>query len=57
MGAVSWELRRNVSRSLACSDQPAAAEPVSPAPAPLSSVNFPLAAVDSKIPPLEIFSR
>ena len=28
-----------------------------PAPAPLSLVNFPLAAVDSKIPPLEIFSR
>ena len=54
MGAVSWLLRRNVSQSLACSDQPAAAEPV---PAPLSLVNFPLAAVDSKVPPLEIFSR
>lgn len=51
MGAVSWLLRRNVSQSLACSDQPAAAEPV---PAPLSLVNFPLAAVDSKVPPLEI---
>lgn len=38
MGAVSWLLRRNVSQSLACSDQPAAAEPV---PAPLSLVNFP----------------
>ena len=54
VGAVSWLLRRNVSQSLACSDQPAAAEPV---PAPLSLVNFPLAAVDSKVPPLEIFSR
>ena len=32
MGAVSWELRRNVSRLLACNDQPAAAEPVSPRP-------------------------
>lgn len=54
VGAVSWELRRNISQSLTCSDQPAAAEPV---PAPLSLVNFPLAAVDSKVPPLEIFSR
>lgn len=51
MGAAFWELWRNVSRSLACSDQPAVAEPVSPG----STVsNSTLEAVDSKIPPLEV---
>lgn len=52
MGAAFWELWRNVSRSLACSDQPAAAKPVSPGSTAIS--NFTLEAVDSKIPPLEI---